>query len=133
MTGVDMRAQARALASHLAKAMLMLLMVGTVAFVWIGAAATRAPAHGGRTAATVRAVSQAAGFRPSTVTIVRGGSVTWRNADKMPHNVVSRGGGGISSPVLQGAQSYSKVFRRAGTYHYFCALHPAMRGTIIVR
>ncbi len=136
MAGMDIRGHARharTLASHLAKAMLVLLVVGTVAFVWIGAASTRAPAHGRRTVATVTAVSTTGGFRPSTVTIARGGTVRWRNADKMPHNVVSKGGGGISSPVLQAGQSYSKAFRQAGRFQYFCALHPDMRGTVVVR
>ena len=40
-----------------------------------------------------------------------------------------------NSPIGDGlpyASSYSVIFPEAGTYHYHCAIHPGMEGTVIV-
>ena len=41
----------------------------------------------------------------------------------------------LNSPIGAGlpyASSYSVIFPEAGTYHYHCAIHPGMEGTVIV-
>jgi plastocyanin len=41
----------------------------------------------------------------------------------------------LNSPIGDGlpyASSYSVIFSEAGTYHYHCAIHPGMEGTVIV-
>jgi plastocyanin len=38
----------------------------------------------------------------------------------------------IESSVLSPAQSFSRKFDTAGTYRYYCKIHPEMKGTVIV-
>jgi hypothetical protein len=37
-----------------------------------------------------------------------------------------------ASPVIDTDQRFSTTFSSAGTYDYFCALHPKMQGTVVV-
>ena len=37
------------------------------------------------------------------------------------------------SPLLDTGQRYGLVFNRAGTYGYYCSLHPKMQGTVTVK
>jgi plastocyanin len=86
------------------------------------------------TASTATATVQitATRFVPGTVTITAGDSVTWRNADKAPHQVVANGGQ-FASPILAAGKTYSHPFARSGTYHYHDGLHPTVRGTVVVK
>lgn len=87
--------------------------------------AVAAPALG--SGATVRIVDN--GFRSSTVTIHRGGTVTWRWTGKNPHNVKFSG---FASPV-QTSGTFRHRFTRRGTFRYVCIVHPGMRGKVVVR
>lgn len=71
-------------------------------------------------------------FRPGSVTIAAGGTVTWTNRDDRAHTATSSGSGGIASPVLAAGQAYRKTFARPGTFAFLCAIHPEMRGTVKV-
>jgi plastocyanin len=71
-------------------------------------------------------------FAPAALTVGVGTTVTWVNGDEEPHTVTSRGGL-FASPGLDHAEVFSRRFTTAGTYEYFCALHPRMTGTVIVR
>ena len=76
-------------------------------------------------------------FIPSTVVITVGGTVTWENTDTAAHTSSSGtpadGPDGVfdSSLIISGG-SYSHTFDTAGTYVYFCMVHPWMEGTVIV-
>ncbi|HEY4250303.1 MAG TPA: cupredoxin family copper-binding protein [Roseomonas sp.] len=73
-------------------------------------------------------------FTPAELTIAAGTRVTWINRDDIPHNVVDRDNPRTRrSPVLDTNDSYAFTFESPGTFHYFCALHPHMQGTVIVR
>jgi plastocyanin len=72
-------------------------------------------------------------FSPSSLTINVGDTVTWTNMDSAPHTVtVSSGPVKFSSGNLAKGQSFSYTFTKAGTYKYYCAVHPDMTGTVIV-
>lgn len=71
-------------------------------------------------------------FSPKTFTVPAGTTVTWTNHDKVPHAVVSANNQFQKSPVLKAGQSFSNMFATAGTYSYFCSIHPRMTGKIIV-
>jgi plastocyanin len=60
-----------------------------------------------------------------------GTTITWTNRDDIPHNVVSTERT-FKSPVLDTDEQFSHRFDKAGTYKYFCSLHPKMTGQIIV-
>jgi amicyanin len=73
-------------------------------------------------------------FQPGTVTVKVGTTVTWTNNDSPPHNVTYVSGPKFaSSPqVMNPGSKYSVKFTQAGTVHYFCSIHPFMKGTIVV-
>jgi amicyanin len=70
-------------------------------------------------------------FDPPTLTVKAGTSVTWINADDIPH-VVSEKDGKFRSPALDTDDTFSQTFSTAGTVEYFCAIHPHMTGKIVV-
>jgi plastocyanin len=71
------------------------------------------------------------GFRPASVTVPSGNSVTWTNDDSTKHQVVANDGS-FSSPVLAPKQSFTRVFKAGGTFVYHDGLHPALKGTVTV-
>ena len=70
-------------------------------------------------------------FRPQTLRVPVGASVRWTNADAAPHTATSTTGT-FTTPQLRKGGTHRHTFKRAGRYPYVCALHPAMRGTVIV-
>ena len=76
-------------------------------------------------------------WTPSSVTINAGDSVEWTNSDTAAHTVTgglpADGPSGVfdSSLVLGGTQ-YSFAFEEAGSYDYFCMVHPWMVGSVQV-
>lgn len=89
-------------------------------------------AFGGAHAASGRSVStKGIRFSPSTVTIRRGQTVTWKFDDgSTPHNVVAAH---FRSSPTRNSGTYTVRFTRAGTYSYVCTIHPGMRGKVVVR
>jgi plastocyanin len=71
-------------------------------------------------------------FGPVTLTVPAGTSVTWTNRDDIPHTVVSTDGV-FKSKVLDTDEKFSFTFSKAGTYPYFCSIHPKMTGKVIVQ
>ncbi len=76
-------------------------------------------------------------FIPSTVTIEAGETVTWENTDTAAHTATggtpADGPSGVfDSSLIMAGGSYSHTFDDAGTYVYFCMVHPWMEGTVIV-
>ncbi|MEA2461015.1 MAG: hypothetical protein QOH90_1192 [Actinomycetota bacterium] len=89
-------------------------------------------------------------FQPDPIEIETGGSVEWTNQDDILHTITSgigqkQGVPGVSENTdakpdgmfdqkMDGVgATFSFTFKKAGTYHYFCSIHPGMRGTIDVR
>ena len=70
-------------------------------------------------------------FTPSPLTVKAGTTVTWVNKDDVPHLIVSTQNRFKASPVLDTDQRYSATITKAGTYDYFCSLHPKMVGKIV--
>jgi plastocyanin len=72
-------------------------------------------------------------FSPKTFTVPAGATVTWTNHDNVPHVVASINNQFEKSLALKAGQSFSRTFTTAGTYSYFCSIHPRMTGKIIVK
>jgi plastocyanin len=84
---------------------------------------------GARTASSHAVILQHDQFRPGTVSIRRGESVTWLWRDGgILHNVV---GHGFQSRV-QTHGSFTVRFAHSGTFNYRCTVHPNMVGKIVV-
>ncbi len=71
-------------------------------------------------------------FTPQTLTVHPGTKVTWVNKDDVPHTVTSTDKK-FKSRVLDTDERFSFTFSAAGTYNYFCSVHPHMTGKIIVQ
>lgn len=95
-------------------------------------------------------------FSPNTIDITKGTAVTWKNEDTVPHTVttgiapptfpplpsgasptpfpsLSSGDGKVNSGRIEPQGTFSFTFNEAGTFNYFCAVHPAMKASITVR
>ena len=76
-------------------------------------------------------------FIPSPVTIPIGGTVTWDNSDNAAHTATAGsaadGPSGVwDSSLIMAGGSFSFTFDEAGSYDYFCMVHPWMAGLVIV-
>ncbi len=71
-------------------------------------------------------------FTVPSISVAPGDTVTWTNSDKVRHTVTSKGGSLLASPDIKGGESFSFTFPAAGTFPYFCEIHPDMKGTVTV-
>ena len=72
-------------------------------------------------------------FAAQTVTVAPGSTVTWINDDDAPHTVVAEDGKSFRSKTLDTGEKFSFTFMSAGTYGYFCSVHPHMTGKVVVK
>jgi amicyanin len=73
-------------------------------------------------------------FEPKELVVTVGTTVTWVNADDVPHTVTSSASPPVfGSQALETNDTFSFVFKTAGTYDYFCKLHPTMIGKVVVK
>src|SRR5215470_9340590 len=71
-------------------------------------------------------------FGPADLTVPVGTTVVWTNRDDIPHTVVSTEKV-FKSKVLDTDETFSFTFNSAGTYPYFCSIHPKMTGKVVVQ
>ena len=70
-------------------------------------------------------------FKPDAVTVPVGTRIVWVNDDDIPHSIVETTGK-FHSPALDTEDKFSFTFDKAGSYEYFCGLHPHMKGKVVV-
>lgn len=88
---------------------------------------------GPATAATVDATAGLA-FVPATVNLIVGGTVTFAFGS-VGHNVYFDNDPAGAPANITGSNasvSISRTFNTAGTYNYYCHIHPGMKGTVVV-
>ena len=84
-------------------------------------------------AATSTVLIKSTGFSPSSVAVNHGDRVTFRNSDKIDHQVVADDGS-FASPILHANQSWTTApLTTAGTFRYHDALHPSLSGKLTVK
>jgi plastocyanin len=71
-------------------------------------------------------------FTPQEITVPPGTTVTWVNQDDVPHTVVSTDNK-FKSKALDTDDKFSFTFKDAGTYEYYCSVHPKMTAKVIVK
>jgi amicyanin len=71
-------------------------------------------------------------YSPAEVLVAAGSTVVWTNRDDVPHTVTASDKQ-FNSPALDTDETFSRRFDQAGTYEYFCAVHPHMTGRIVVK
>lgn len=77
-------------------------------------------------------------YVPSTITVDAGSEVNWSNEDTASHTVTSgdpQNGpdGNFDSQLFLSGKTFSHKFEEAGTFQYFCLVHPWMQGSVIVQ
>ena len=71
-------------------------------------------------------------FGPQTLTVPVGATVVWTNSDDIPHTAASTEGL-FKSKVMDTDEKFSYTFTKAGTYPYYCTIHPKMTGKVVVQ
>jgi len=73
-------------------------------------------------------------FQPNEVVIAVGATVTWQNADDVPHTATSMDDPQVfDSGPLDTDDKFSFTFSKPGTYNYYCKVHPHMKGVVTVK
>jgi plastocyanin len=73
-------------------------------------------------------------FMPTPLTIPVGTTVVWTNQDAAPHTATSDPGSAFTfdTGMLEKGQSGKVTFTQAGTFTYYCIVHPDMHGMVTV-
>ena len=71
-------------------------------------------------------------YVPADLTVQAGTTVVWTNHDDVEHTVTASDNT-FSSPSIATDAQFSHTFTEAGTYTYFCAIHPFMTAKVIVQ
>ncbi|MGI9567037.1 MAG: cupredoxin domain-containing protein [Nitrosopumilus sp.] len=77
-------------------------------------------------------------YLPNEIRASAGETIIFDNIDGNQHTVTSvktgttEPDGKFDSGLLQPGEKFELTLKEKGTYHYYCALHPGMQGTIIV-
>lgn len=121
-------------------ALLVLIVVGVATYFIVFKGKTEGGGQGAEyaqkspaaSAATVKVSIKNFAFAPTPLTVKKGTTVIWTNDDSAPHTVTSVSGGPLNSGTLSTGNTFSFVFSQAGSFDYFCTIHPTMKGRVIV-
>lgn len=95
------------------------------------AASSAAPSAAESAAAGDAVTIQGFAFKPDTLTVKTGTSVTWTNNDATAHTVTADDGS-VSSGNIGVGGTFKHTFSAAGTFAYHCSIHPNMTATVTV-
>lgn len=70
-------------------------------------------------------------FNPEELYVNKWDTVIWVNKDMVSHDITAFPGKSWTSDTLKVGHSWKKVFGDSASY--FCSIHPAMKGKIVVR
>jgi plastocyanin len=118
--------------------------IGCLALATLGLAACGSDSGSAGDATQVSRVKQGAGagasasiktfqFRPGTVNVSPGTTVTWTNRDDIEHTVTSDSEGSFGGSLDGAGAKFAHRFEQPGTYAYHCAIHTSMHGRVVVR
>jgi len=77
-------------------------------------------------------------FAPNPINVAPGTEVDWKNTDTVSHTVTSgkisddNAGSLFDSGLIKKGAEFKFTFADAGTYDYFCTVHPWMVGQVVV-
>jgi plastocyanin len=95
-----------------------------------GSTASSAGSGSGGSAKSVKIVDFT--YKPASLTVPAGTTLTFTNRDSTAHTATSKESGAFESGSIEPGKSAKIILEKAGTYAYFCAFHPFMKGTIEV-
>jgi plastocyanin len=70
-------------------------------------------------------------FDPANIAVAPGTTVRWVNQGNAPHTVTANDRS-FDSGRLNPGQSFTHTFQGAGTFSYFCEIHPHMTASVAV-
>ena len=70
-------------------------------------------------------------YQPDPVVVQAGGKVIWQNQDTAPHTATADDGS-FDTGTIEKGKIGSETFKEAGTFTYFCEIHPTMKGSVEV-
>jgi plastocyanin len=82
------------------------------------------------------------GYSPNPVQVKVGQTVVWTNKDTVQHTITSGSPGSADSgkefdsgltKLLSPGSTFQHTFTKAGSFPYYCQLHPTMAGTVTVQ
>lgn len=91
-------------------------------------AASSSSAGGGASAVTIADYK----YGPPSLSVAAGTTVKFTNQDSTPHTATSKQSGAFETGSIDTGKSATITLDKPGTYAYFCAFHPFMKGTITV-
>lgn len=71
-------------------------------------------------------------YEPGDLVVPVGTKVTFTNEDSTPHTATSKERGAFDSGSVDTGKNSEIALEKAGTFQYYCAFHPFMKGTITV-
>ncbi|MEJ3743418.1 cupredoxin family copper-binding protein [Actinomycetes bacterium KLBMP 9797] len=99
------------------------------ALLLLAAVLTGTPVQAATRSVTIRQYA----YSPASLMVTVGDTVTWTNRDTAAHDVVTTSGpASFRSRPLATGESFRHTFTTAGTYQYYCSLHPDMRASVMV-
>lgn len=72
-------------------------------------------------------------YLPHTIQVTRGSSVVWKNDDNVIHTVTEVENNEFDSGLIQTGSQWKHIFETEGQFDYYCALHPWMKGSVVVK
>ncbi len=76
-------------------------------------------------------------FAPIATSVAVGTTITWTNRDNAPHTatsgVTAAPDGVFDTDIITKGDSKKVKLTKAGTFTYYCNLHPFMQGTVVVK
>ena len=120
-----------------------LLTMTTGAFVWMATSWAAGGMMGGggrnssgdaaRQGSAAEAITiQDFAYSPGNLQLPVGVTVTWTNRDTAPHSATDSGRT-WDTGVLSRGKSKTLTFEAAGTFDYFCSVHPSMKARLVVQ
>jgi predicted secreted protein with PEFG-CTERM motif len=95
-------------------------------------------AEGAGSSASANCVTADDCFSPNPLNVAPGTTVTWTNGDKLSHTITSgkvsddNAGSVFDSGLVKPGKTFQFTFATAGTFDYFCTVHPWMVGQVVV-
>ena len=74
---------------------------------------------------------QGMAFNPATISVAAGTTITWTNKDAIAHTVTSSTNL-FNSGSLSTGKTFTFTFASAGTFSYYCSIHPSMVASVTV-
>lgn len=71
-------------------------------------------------------------YEPASITVPQGTKLAFTNHDSSPHTATSTESGAFESGTIKEDQTGSITLEKPGTFSYYCAFHPFMKGKVVV-